>query len=110
MNIPSPTKNAKASSIVGYFTLIGFIIAFFMNLEEKHPFANFHLRQSLGLQTIFYASGALVGLSHSQWAGYGFYICFFVLWTFAVITAVQNKIEPIPLVGRLFQKIFSFLK
>ncbi len=109
-NISNPTKNAKSSSIIGYFTLVGFIIAFFMNLEEKHPFTNFHLRQSLGLQTFFYAFGALVGLSNSQWAGYGFYICFFILWTFAVITTIQNKTEAIPLVGKIFQKAFNFLK
>jgi len=110
----TPTKNAKTSAITSYFTLIGFIIAFFMNLEEKHPFANFHLRQSLGLWTLFFSFASLLGIIPNNQTYFlafnGFLICFFILWTYALVTALQNKTEPIPLVGRLFQKIFSFLK
>lgn len=104
------SKNAKTAAIASYFTLIGVIIAFFINLEEKHEFANFHMRQSLGLQTLFYATGALLGMSQSIWAVYGFYLGFFILWTYALVTCIQNKKEPIPLLGNVFQKVFGFLK
>ncbi len=104
------SKDAKISAIACYFTFIGWIIAFFINLDEKNKFANFHLRQSLGIQTLFYATGALLGLTTSQYAGYGFLLCFLILWGFAVGTAVQNQMKPVPLVGNLFQKIFKFIK
>jgi len=114
MNTPKPSKNAKTSAITCYLTLIGFIIAFFMNLEEKHPFANFHLRQSLGLWTLFFSFASLLGIIPNDGtyilAFNGFLICFFILWTYAIVNAVQNKTEPVPLFGKLFQKVFSFLK
>ena len=106
----APTKDAKISAIASYFTLIGWIIGFFINLDEKHEFANFHLRQSLGIQTLFYAVGALLGLTTSKVAGFGFLLCFLVLWGYAVGTAVQNETKPVPLVGNLFQKVFKFIK
>lgn len=106
----TPSKDAKISAIASYFTFIGWLIGFFINLDEKHEFANFHLRQSLGIQTLFYATGALLPLTKSQYAGYGFLLCFFVLWGYAVGTAVQNEMKPVPLVGNLFQKLFKFIK
>lgn len=110
MNTAIPSKNAKSSAIVSYFTLIGLLIAFFMNLEEKHPFANFHIRQSLGIQTLFYAIGALLGNIPSPYAGYGFYLFFMILWGYALSTALQNQMAPIPVIGKSFQKLFSFIK
>jgi len=114
MNTPKLSKNAKTTAITGYFTLIGFIIAFFMNLEEKHPFANFHLRQSIGLWTLFFSFAYLLGvIPNTQtyiWTFNGFLICFFILWTYALVGALQNKMDPIPIFGKLFQKVFSFLK
>ena len=104
------SKNAKISAIAAYFTFIGLIIAFFINLEEKHEFANFHIRQSLGIQTLFYATGALLGIYPSVYAGYGFLLFFFIVWTFGVSTAAMTETKPVPLFGGLFQKVFSFIK
>lgn len=106
----SLTENAKISGIAAYFTFIGLIIAFFINLEEKHPFANFHIRQSLGIQTLFYAFGALVAIVPSPYAAPGFYIFFFIIWTYGVFTAIQKQTKPLPIIGTLFQRVFSFIK
>jgi len=111
MNVQTPiTDNAKISAIASYFTFIGLIIAFFINLEEKHPFANFHIRQSLGIQTLFYATGALLANVKSVAAGFGFLIFFFIIWTYGVYTAIKKESKPIPILGNLFQRIFSFIK
>ncbi len=114
MDTTKITSNSKTSAITSYFTLIGFIIAFFMNLEEKHPFANFHLRQSLGLWTLFFAFASLLGIIPNDSTYFlafnGFLISFFILWTYALVGALQNKKQCVPIVGKLFQKIFSFLK
>ncbi len=109
MRIPI-TKDAKISAITCYFTFIGFIIAFFINFEKRNKFANFHLRQSLGIQTLFYATGALLGIAPSIYAGYGFFIFFFIIWTFSISTAFMNQMRPLPVLGNLFQKVFKFLK
>lgn len=108
------TSSSKTSAVTAYLTLIGFIIAFFMNLEEKHPFANFHLRQSLGIWTLFFSFAYLLGVIPNDstyiMAFNGFLICFFILWTYALVGAIQNKKQLIPVLGKLFQKLFSFLK
>jgi len=106
----SLTENSKISAIAAYFTFIGLIIAFFINLEEKHPFANFHIRQSLGIQTMFYAVGALLANFPTIYAGGGFLIFFFIIWTYGVFTAIQKQTKPLPIIGSLFQNIFSFIK
>ena len=105
-----PTDNAKISAIAAYFTFIGLIIAFFINLEERHPFANFHIRQSLGIQTLFYAIGALLANIPTIYAGIGFLVFFLIIWTIGVITALQKQTTPIPVIGKLFQRVFSFIK
>ncbi|WP_010182921.1 hypothetical protein [Aquimarina agarilytica] len=104
------SENAKFSAIAAYFTFIGLIIAFFINLEEKHSFANFHIRQSLGIQTLFYATGALLGIFPSVAAGIGFLVFFFIIWIFGFATALKNQTTTIPIIGGLFQKVFSFIK
>ena len=104
------TQNAKISGIAAYFTFIGLIIAFFINLEEKHPFSNFHIRQSLGIQTLFYATGALLANIPSVYAGVGFLVFFLIIWTYGVFTAIQNQTKPLPFIGNMFQSIFSFIK
>lgn len=105
-----PTDNAKISAIAAYFTFIGLIIAFFINLEERHPFANFHIRQSLGIQTLFYAIGALLANVPTIYAGIGFLVFFLIIWTIGIITALQKQTTPIPIIGKLFQRVFSFIK
>ena len=42
-------KNGKTSAIVAYLTMLGAIIAIFMNMEPKNPFARFHIRQAFGI-------------------------------------------------------------
>lgn len=110
----SISKNAKISGVTAYLTIVGFLIAFFMNLEEKADFANFHLRQSLGIWTLFFSFAYLLGIIPNDstyfMAFNGFLICFFILWTYALIGAVQNKKQLVPIFGKLFQKLFRFLK
>ena len=109
----SITENAKIAAIVSYLTPIGLIISFFINLEEKHPFANFHIRQSLGIQTLFYAIGALLGVVPQKFAlvaGIGFFVCFFIMWIVGIVTALKKVTNPIPVIGILFQKVFQFIK
>lgn len=45
----SSVSDGKVTAIISYLTLIGLIIAFFINLSKKNAFASFHIRQMLGL-------------------------------------------------------------
>lgn len=103
-------KQGKTAAIVAYLTLIGTIIAFFINQEDKNTFAYFHIRQALGINIGFYLLGAFVSMFDSWPISSSFYIFIFVLWFYGIITAVREEQKPAPLVGKHFQQWFSSIK
>ena len=46
--IMETTGQGKTTAVVAYITIIGTIIAYFMNLEPKDRLASFHIRQAFG--------------------------------------------------------------
>lgn len=103
-------KQGKTAAIVAYITLIGTIIAFFMNNDSKNQFASFHIRQALGINISFYLLGALVSMFDSWPISSAFYIFIFVLWVYGLITAVKEEQKAVPIVGPYFQEWFTFIK
>lgn len=103
------TEQGKTNAIISYLTIIGCIIAIVMNSEHKNPFASFHIRQALGLQLLFFALGYPVGTFDSWMVSSAFYLFFFILWIYGFLGAVSGRMNEVPLVGPLFQKIFKSL-
>ena len=104
MNTTADT--GKTAAIVAYLTIIGTIIAYFLN-DPKNPFANFHIRQALGIHITFYILGALVSIFDSWMITWTFWIFIAVLWVYGLVTAIQGETKEVPLVGPQFQKWFS---
>ncbi len=102
-------EEGKSIAIISYLTIFGVIIAFYMNNEKKNPFAAFHFRQSLGLWLGFFGLGLIISNLDSWMASIALYIAFAVLFFYGFIAAIGGKAVPVPLVGNLFQKIFSGL-
>ena len=51
-------EKGKNAAIVSYITIIGSVIAIFMNQDEnKSEFASFHIRQGLGIFLTFFLLG-----------------------------------------------------
>ncbi|MCM4157437.1 hypothetical protein [Gramella sp. AN32] len=103
----SERNSPKTTAMVAYLTIIGTIIAYFMNLDNKDKFASFHIRQAFGIHILFYVIGALIGIFDSALIVGAFYIFFIVLWGYGLFTAISDKTEPVPILGPLFQKWFS---
>lgn len=104
------TENSKNVAIIAYMTIIGSVIAIFMNQEEnKTDFASFHIRQALGLFLSFFLLGYFVGYINSWMATFAFYLFYFILWIYGFSGALQSKKTIIPLVGDFFQKLFKSL-
>lgn len=97
----------KTAAIVAYLTIIGTIIAYFINDDTKNPFASFHIRQALGIHITFYLIGALVSIFDSWMITWSFWIFIFVLWGYGLINAIQGERKEVPLLGDKFQKWFS---
>lgn len=102
-------KEGKGLATVAYLTIIGVLIAFFMNQEKRNDFTYFHIRQSLGLWSTYFVLGYVVSGFDSWMLTYSFWIFFIVLFLFGVLGAVSGRLNKIPLLGDFFQKIFKSL-
>ena len=102
-------EQGKTMAIISYLTIIGTIIAFFMNNDTKNTFASFHIRQALGLWLTFFALGYIIGSFDSWLITLSFWIFFGVLFIFGFMTAVSGRTQTTPLLGNFYQKIFASL-
>ena len=105
-----PEREGKTIAIIGYLMLVGSLIAIMMNLEKQNPFARFHIRQGFGLSLMFIVIAIFIGNFDSWMISFAFYIFISILWTYAFVTMLQEKYIEVPLVGKYFQKWFTFIK
>lgn len=105
----SEIKTGKNMAIIAHLTMLGCIIAIFMNIEPRNKFAGFYIKQSFGLQLFFYAVAAVIGGFDSLLISVPFYLCFFVLWVYSFIGAVSSQINVLPMIGEYLQKWFDKL-
>lgn len=97
----------KPAAVWSYLTFVGLLIAFSMNGESKNPFAAFHIRQALGLNVLFILLMIPMGYFDTWMISGPFYLAFFALWLFGIISAFQGKTQAVPIVGGLFQNVFG---
>ncbi|EDP96055.1 hypothetical protein U8527_14195 [Kordia algicida OT-1] len=97
----------RQTAIISYITIIGLVIAISMNVETKNEFARMHIRQSLGLNILFYIISFFIGYFNSLMISGSFYVFFIVLWVFGLTNAIQREYKPIPLLGDYFQDWFK---
>ncbi len=93
----------KTKAIVAHITLIGWIIALVINVQEKEEFASFYIRQLLGL----YLTGLV--FSFIPYIGWIISIVVFILWILSLVAAIQGEKQETPIVGAYFQEWFSGL-
>ena len=103
----SVAKSGKTAAVVAYLTIIGTIIAYFINNDSKNPFASFHIRQALGIHITFYMLGLVISWFDSWLISGAFYLFIIVLWGYGFITAIQGEMKEVPLVGSMnFNRIY----
>lgn len=106
----------KAIGIVAYITIIGWIIAFIVHKgkDNKSKLAGYHIEQSLGL-IIVAVILAVIGNILVAIAGIFSFIlllinlAIIVLWVLGLLNAINEKHEPIPLIGPFFEGKFGFI-
>lgn len=95
--------DGKTKAIIAHITLIGWIIALIINMNEKDEFASYYIRQLLGL----YLTGLI--LSFIPIIGWIVSIVVFVFWILSLIGAIQGEKKETPIVGKYFQDWFKSL-
>lgn len=105
---PAVVSEDKTVAIVSYLTLIGFIVAVVLHGNKKTRLGAYHLRQSLGLMITFIA-GAVVGIIPILGWLVSFVVMIggFVLWVIGLVNAASGKIQPLPVLGKYYDKWFG---
>ncbi|GAB1857774.1 hypothetical protein MHTCC0001_26110 [Flavobacteriaceae bacterium MHTCC 0001] len=102
-------KEGTKYATISYLTIIGVIVAHYLN-EKKNPFIAFHVRQSLGLWlTLIVINLSIVSNFDIFMLRVSVYVFFITLWFYGFLGALSGKLNLVPLLGKLYQKIFSNL-
>lgn len=99
----------KNAAIVAYLTIIGAVIAIFMNNDNKSAFASFHIRQALGIFLTFFLLGYPIGYFDSWMISSAFYVFFFILWIYGFLGVLNGEEKKVPIVGDFYQNLFKSL-
>ncbi|WP_336688530.1 MULTISPECIES: DUF4870 domain-containing protein [unclassified Chryseobacterium] len=105
----------KNAAIISYLIIIGWLIAYLItNGDKRDSFVKYHLKQSFGLIISQFAFGIAAGILTSIMPSLSFInyfaIVFLILWIFGIINVVNSVEKPIPVIGRLFEDKFNFIK
>jgi uncharacterized membrane protein len=99
-----------------YLTFIGFIVAALLYAagDEKKSVDRFHLRQSLGLYVTALCCHLIFRLFNGDLITFEIpsllvFIPLFILWFMGFNNAMNGQEKPLPVVGRLYQKLFGFV-
>lgn len=100
----STVDEGKTMAIIAYVTVIGLIVAYFMNNSKNNEFAKFHIGQSLRIFIlgiiIAIVVNILVSITGIGILSYLSYIPL-VLIILGIMNAVNGKAEPLPIIGTI---------
>ncbi|MGR3854473.1 DUF4870 domain-containing protein [Chryseobacterium indologenes] len=103
----------KTLSIVSYITLFGWLISFFIGKEKSNSLLKYHLKQSLGLIlfSIFLSIILNIVFMVTKIGILGILgLIPLVLMIIGIINAANDVEKPLPLIGKMFEDKFSFIR
>ena len=103
---PEPAASAvgaKPDALLVIGTYILFFLPLVVEKIKKDEFFHFHMRQSLGLLITSVLAGVVAQLVIVIGGLLQFAV--FILWVVSLISALNGKQEPTPVVGEYFKKI-----
>ncbi len=100
------TMNGRTLAIVAHITIIGWVIAFVTNSKEKNDLATFYIRQLLGLHIIS-AGLFLISLTPFGFISTILNVLVFILIIISLLNAINETMNPLPIIGEYFQEWFK---
>jgi len=113
----------KNVGIISYFTIIGWLIAYFgMHQSNKTALGSYQLRQTLllhiaslaiwiifsfVLSALFFSTGTFGIWYIFVFIDWAIRIGLFVLWLMGLLGAINGQEKPIPIIGAMAQNMFK---
>ena len=104
-------KNAipgRTTALIAYAPFVGFLIAFFINKDDNHAFATWHIKNMFGLFLLFIVS-LIVQAQVNIVAGDILWFLCLLVWIYSGMMAYFNHKKSIPVLSDKFQSWFTFL-
>jgi uncharacterized membrane protein len=102
--------DAKTKAIISHLTIVGWIIALVINMNQKEEYASYYIRQNLGIMVILFILSFLHIIPVLGWiAAWVGYIIMFIFWLMSLIWSVTDVTKPVPWFGDKFQEWFKSL-
>ncbi|MGB3342355.1 MAG: hypothetical protein WBA61_00450 [Aequorivita sp.] len=105
MNTSPP---GKSTALIAYTPFVGFMISYFINKDENHAFATWHIKNMFGLFLMFVVAMVVQSQIDIMVGDILWFICV-GLWLFCLVMAFLNKEKGIPFLSEKFQNWFTFL-
>ncbi|WP_338792912.1 hypothetical protein [Bernardetia sp. MNP-M8] len=104
----SISDKEKSNGIIAYITIIGWVIAFVQNQEQKSEYVNFHIRQMLGIGVAGIALSVVNIIPLLGWliSILGI-IPLVIFWVMGLMGAINGEHKPVPIIGEHFQEWFK---
>ena len=107
--------DGKTIAIISYLTIIGWVIAYVMNSNNKSQIAIYHIRQSLFLMlagiVLYTIQTMLLLIPFLGWLiallSIPIGIGLLILWILGLIAAINGEEKPMPLIGEKAQELFK---
>jgi len=112
-------QNGKVAGIISYFTIIGWLIAYFaFHQNNRTSLGSYQLRQTLlfhiVLMVVRWGLALILGavwLTTGVFSLYYFLrvvdVVFLIIWIIGLIGAINGEKKPIPFLGEPAQNMFS---
>lgn len=98
----------KSTALIAYAPFVGFMIAYFINRDDNHEFATWHVKNMFGLFLLFMVSLIVQSQINLKIGDILWLICL-VIWLYCWAMAFFNKKKGIPFLSGKFQQWFTFL-
>ncbi|MFN0257838.1 hypothetical protein [Pedobacter ureilyticus] len=118
-NNVTTADNGKTASIISYFTIIGWLIAYFaMHKDNRTELGSYQLRQTLLLNIaaivlgwgLGFVLGILItttGIFSLVSISYLVQLGIFIIWLIGLIGAINGQKKPMPIIGEKAQTMFA---
>lgn len=105
----------KTASLVSYITIIGWLVAFFTSATPREPLLKYHLKQSFGMFVLAIIYSVIINIVASLVPAIAMILSltslvFFIFMILGAINAYNEKEIPLPIIGKMFENKFNFIK